>query len=83
MLCKLTSFVLANPFVYTFVLASLYAVITKFGYTQVAEFLYSALQFTLFRSANRDYIKCWRDLRAAKLEVSKVSAQVGRASSSL
>ena len=73
---NLTSLVLANPFIYTFVLASLYALITKLGYSQVAELIYSSLQFTLFRSTNRDYIKCWRDLRAAKLEVSKVSAQV-------
>jgi hypothetical protein len=73
---NLTSFVLANPFVYTFVLASVYAVITKFGYAQVAELIYSAIQFTVLRSANRNYIKCWRDLRAAKLDVSKVSAQV-------
>ena len=70
------SLVLSNPFVYTFVLAGLYAIITKLGYSQVAEMIYSALQFTILRSANRDYIKCWRDLRAAKLEVSKVSAQV-------
>lgn len=68
----------SNPFVYTFILASLYAFITKLGYSQVAELIYGAVQATLGRSSYREFIQCWRELKQAKAEVKKVSPQVSQ-----
>jgi hypothetical protein len=67
---------LLDPLIYAFILASIYAIFSKFGYTRSAEAIYGTIQSCFGRKAHRDFMASWRGLKAAKAEVARVSAQV-------
>ena len=67
---------LVDPFYYTLILSTLYALISQLGYTRASELIYSAFMATFGRGEYKKFMGKWRELKAAKAEVSKVSAQV-------
>ena len=67
---------LADPLVYTFLLASLYAAICQLGYSRAAELIYSSFLAVFGRNDYKKFMASWKELKAAKVEVTKVSAQV-------
>lgn len=69
---------LLEPFFYTLILTALYTLIAKLGYSRSAELIYSSLQSVFGRGEYRKFMASWRELKGAKLEVTKVSAQVIR-----
>ena len=65
-----------EPFYSTLILFSLHALISKLGYTRAAESIYSSFLITFGRKDNKKFLENWRELKTAKAEVSKTSAQV-------
>lgn len=70
------SFLLLDPLFYVFYVAAFLAVVSRVGYSRSAEAIYDALQFCCGRREHRQFMQSWRALKAAKGEVSRVSAQV-------
>lgn len=67
---------LADPFYYTLLLSFLYAGISRLGYTRSAELIYSSLLAVFGRAEYKKFTTNWSELKGAKGEVKKVSAQV-------
>lgn len=67
---------LADPFHYTLLLSTLYALISHVGYSRSAESIYSTFMATFGRGEYKKFMGKWKELKAAKSEVTKVSAQV-------
>ena len=67
---------LVEPFYYTLILSSLYALISHLGYSRAAEAIYSTFMATFGRGEYKKFMGKWKELKAAKAEVTKVSAQV-------
>ena len=67
---------LVEPFYYTLLLSTLYALISHLGYSRTSELIYSAFMATFGRGDYKTFMGKWRELKAAKTEVTKVSAQV-------
>ena len=65
-----------DPFFYTAFLSLLYALLSKIGYTRAAETIYSTFVGIFCRAEHRKFLQNWKELKGAKGEVSKVSAQV-------
>ena len=67
---------LVDPFYYTLFLTALYTLIAKIGFTRAAEGIYSAILMVFGRKDYKAFLASWKELKVAKTEVSKVSAQV-------
>ena len=67
---------LTDPLIYTFLLSSVYALICQLGYSRSAELIYSSFLAVFGRNDYKKFMNSWRELKAAKAEVGKVSAQV-------
>jgi len=67
---------LADPFYYTLLLSLLYAGISRLGYTRSAELIYSSFLAVFGRAEYKKFTANWSELKRAKGEVKKVSAQV-------
>lgn len=74
--CLPVAVLLADPLIYTLLLAIGYALIVKIGYSRAAELIYGGLQSLFGRTAHRQFIASWKDLKHAKAEVAKTSPQV-------
>lgn len=68
---------LVEPFYYTLILSTLHALISHLGYARAAELVYSTFMAATFgRGDHKKFMGKWRELKTAKSEVKKVSAQV-------
>jgi hypothetical protein len=68
---------LADPFYYTLLLTFLYSIICRLGYSRAAELIYSSFLAAFGRAEYKKFMGSWKELKMAKAEVKKVSAQVG------
>lgn len=69
---------LADPFYYTLLLTLLYSAISRLGYTRSSELIYSSFLALFGRAEYKKFTTSWSELKAAKAEVKKVSAQVSK-----
>lgn len=65
-----------EPFYYTIFLALLYTFIARIGFTRAAEIIYSGILAVFGRKDYKQFLESWKELKAAKADVSKTSAQV-------